>query len=265
MTASRLSASFRDPSGFLFERDGIIHRQVNESYRESYDRMMGSGFHAEAVRRGILIPHEELPVDSAFSAPAYKVIRPLPLRFISYPYEWSFGQLADAALLTLDLQKLALEYGLWLKDASAYNVQFHEGRPLLIDTLSFEIYPEGRPWVAYQQFCRHFLAPLALMGSRHIDLAKLLRVYINGIPLEIASALLPLRSRMSLGLMMHIHLHARAIRTHAHGGKSARRAPSAGIERVDGWKSARASRAGRWSPRPASTSGKHFERNPGQS
>ncbi len=121
--------------------------------------------------------------------------------FISYPYEWSFSQLKDAALLTLKIQKRAIQHGLSLKDASAYNIQFQHGRPLLIDTLSFEIYPEGQPWVAYRQFCQHFLAPLALMAHVDVRLGQLLRLHIDGIPLDLASRLLPARTRFSIPLL----------------------------------------------------------------
>ena len=84
--------------------------------------------------------------------------------FISYPYEWSFSQLKDAALTTLAAHELALDHGMTLKDASAYNVQFVDGKPVLIDSLSFERAVPDEPWVAYRQFCQHFLAPLALMA-----------------------------------------------------------------------------------------------------
>jgi len=90
--------------------------------------------------------------------------------FISYPYEWSFGQLKDAVLVTLAIQKRAMKAGMSLKDASAYNIQFYRGKPILVDTLSFEAYREGEPWVAYRQFCQHFLAPLALMAIRDVRL-----------------------------------------------------------------------------------------------
>jgi len=102
-----------------------------------------------------------------------------------------------------------------LKDASAYNIQFYQARPTMIDSLSFEIYQEGEPWVAYRQFCQHFLAPLALMTYRDIRLSQLLRVYIDGIPLDLASSLLPGRTRYKLGLATHLHLHARAQRRYA--------------------------------------------------
>jgi len=141
---------------------------------------------------------------------AYKVIQPERVPFISYPYEWSFSQLKDAALATLSLQKRALKYDMSLKDASAYNIQFVRGKPTLIDTLSFEKYKEGQPWIAYRQFCQHFLAPLALMAYRDIRLGQFLRVYIDGVPIDLVSRLLPAATRLNFGLLTHIHLHAGA-------------------------------------------------------
>jgi ribosomal protein L11 methylase PrmA len=222
---SRLSSSFRDPSGFLFKYDNKIYRQVNPIYEGNYNRLMSTGLYQQAVERGWLITHDEIEdTNIAPNSSAYKVLLPEQLQFVSYPYEWSFSQLKDAALLTLSLQKLALDLGMTLKDASAYNVQFHNGRPLFIDTLSFETYTEGRPWVAYQQFCKHFLAPLALMAHRHVDLGKLLRLNIDGVPLDIASSLLPWRTRLSFGLLMNLHLHARSIQQHAGSSTSAKKA-----------------------------------------
>ena len=211
----RLGASFRDPSGFLFSREGVLYRQVNQLYAEHYDRLMGSKLYAKLVDAGLLISHEEVDIAPEDPTLAYKVIKPEPVQFISYPYEWSFSQLQDAALTTLAIQKHALESGMVLKDASAYNIQFHNGKPTLIDTLSFEIYHEGDPWVAYRQYCQHFLAPLALMAHTDIRLNQLLRVYIDGVPLDLAARLLPGRTRYGLGLGTHIHLHARSQKRYA--------------------------------------------------
>ena len=146
----------------------------------------------------------------AESDAAFKIIQPERVPFISYPYEWSFSQLKDAALATLSIQKRALKLDMSLKDASAYNIQFVRGKATLIDTLSFEIYKEGEPWVAYRQFCQHFLAPLALMAYRDVRLSQLLRVYIDGVPLDLASELLPAKTRFNFGLLTHIHIHAGA-------------------------------------------------------
>jgi hypothetical protein len=211
----RITASFRDPSGFLFQRDGVLYRQINQSYQADYDRLMSSGLYERLVKGKKLIPHEENGAVPAIPDLAYRVIKPERVGFISYPYEWSFSQLKDAALLTLSIQKMALEYKLSLKDASAYNIQFHQGKAVLIDSLSFEAYQEGKPWVAYRQFCQHFLAPLALMSVVDIRLNQLLRVYIDGIPLDLASKLLPWHTRMNFGLLAHIHLHASAQKRYA--------------------------------------------------
>jgi hypothetical protein len=203
-----IPSSFRDRSGFLFQRDGIIYRQVNITYKENYDYLMNSGLYETLVRSDLLIPHEEADIEVPKFA--YKVIKPELIPFISYPYEWCFSQLKDAALTTLRIQKKALDFGMSLKDSSAYNIQFRGGRPVLIDTLSFEKYREGRPWVAYRQFCQHFLAPLALMSYKDVRLSKLLRIYIDGVPLDLASSLLPFHTRLRFSLLSHIHLHARS-------------------------------------------------------
>ena len=97
-----------------------------------------------------------------------------------------------------------------LKDSSAYNIQFKGCKPILIDTLSFEMYKEGDIWKAYKQLCSHFLAPLALMAHKDIRLSQLLRNYVDGIPLDMASALLPTKMFLSYSLLAHIHAHAKS-------------------------------------------------------
>ena len=208
MSSDPLSASFRDPAGFLFRRDGRLYRQVNQAARADYDRLMTSGLYQRLVKEKLLIPHQEVDVLPANASLCYKILEPQPVPFISYPYEWGFSQYQDAALATLRIQKIALEFNLSLKDASAYNIQFFHGQPVLIDTLSFEQYAEGKPWVAYRQFCQHFLAPLSLMADKDVRLGQLMRIYIDGIPLDLASRLLPARTRWVGPLLLHIHFHA---------------------------------------------------------
>lgn len=171
---------------------------------------MESGLYEKLVKAGLLISHVEVDQTLAESDGTYTVIQPERVPFISYPYEWSFGQLKDAALATLSIQRRAMKQDMSLKDASAYNIQFVRGRATLIDTLSFEMYREGQPWVAYRQFCQHFLAPLALMALCDVRLNQLLRVHIDGVPLDLASELLPSKTRFNFGLLTHIHLHAGA-------------------------------------------------------
>jgi SAM-dependent methyltransferase len=203
--------SFRDPSGFVFTRDGVLYRQVNAAFGADWDDLVGSGVLAILQDRGLLVRHDVAPIElAAEPAIAHALIRPEPIEFISYPFEWSFGMLRDAALATLEVQAIVTELGFTLRDATAYNVQFRDGRPVVIDTLSFERAEPGAPWVAYRQFCEQFLAPLALMAHRDVRLALMLRDFIDGIPLDLAARLLPGRTRWNLGLGTHVHVHARA-------------------------------------------------------
>ncbi len=217
--------SWRDPGGFIYRRDGVLYRQIGPASIDDWQAFVASGLAQRLIADGRLIGHEEAPLSAAATPDARAVIAPEAIEFISYPYEWTFGELKDAGLLTLDVQLQALEAGWTLKDASAYNVQFRDGRPVMIDSLSFEPHEDGTPWVAYRQFCEHFLAPLALMARRDVRLASLLRADPDGVPLDLAKGLLPWRTRLNFGLLSHLHLHANAQVRHAaddDDGKTAR-------------------------------------------
>ena len=225
---ARLPGSFRDPAGHVFIADGTLYRQIEPAGREDYQRLMRSGLYDALVRDGLLLPHEELPGGSKEQDPPYEqgiVIRPERIPMVSYPYEWCFSQLRDAALLTLRVQRTAMQFGQSLKDASAYNVQFRRGRPVLIDTLSFEARRPG-PWVAYRQFCQHFYAPLLLWSAAEARLARLAQIHIDGVPLDLASKLLPRRSYLRAGPLLHIHLHAKAERRLGNREAADRKGPS---------------------------------------
>jgi hypothetical protein len=204
----RHSSSYRDPSGFIFEKDGVLYRQVNTVFREDYDLFIRSGLYEKLVNKGLLIPHETIRENWSGSEEWYLTLKPEKLAFISYPYEWSFDMLKDAALLTLQLVKEAAGAGLILKDATPYNIQWHRGKLIFIDTLSFEKYNEEEPWIAYRQFCECFLSPLLLMHYSKISLQRLSLAYPEGIPLAITKSFLPRRSKFSLHTYLHIHLHA---------------------------------------------------------
>ena len=205
-----VKSSFRDNSGFLFFRDGVLYRQINTVYKNDYDFFISSGLYSELEKENFIVSHEEADINYRKTDDAYKIIKPEFIDFISYPYEWSFSQLKDGALLTLEIQKRAYKKGMVLKDATAYNIQFHKGKPLFIDSLSFTKYNEGEPWIAYRQFCQHFLAPLLLMAYRDIRLNQLLKVHIDGIPLDLASVLLPFKTKLSFPVLSHIHFHAKS-------------------------------------------------------
>lgn len=214
------SASFRDPNGYIFYHDNEVFRFIGESAIPDFNKFIDSGLSKSLIDKKQLIPFIKEESNKFNIDRSGIIVKADKIDFISYPYEWCFSQLKDAALLTLIIAKKALKYDLWLKDASAYNIQFHNGKPIFIDILSFESYPEDSPWVAYKQFCQHFLAPLLLMAYTDFNLSSLLKNFIDGIPLELASRLLPFKTKLSLFIFIHIHLHAKIQKKYEDKGES---------------------------------------------
>ncbi len=209
-----LPSSFRDPDAYVFRDNGRIRRRIAASGRPNFQMLMTSGLYDALTADGSLTPHE-LIEDTGEAC----VIEPLQIPFVSYPYEWSFSMLKDAALLTLHVQTMARQHGMTLKDATAFNVQFLDGKPIFIDTTSFAEYIPDTPWDAYRQFCQHFLAPLLLITYRDHRLLSLFRNYLDGIPLDLASSLLPWRTRWRPSIYLHLHLHAAMQKKHASDGE----------------------------------------------
>lgn len=203
-------ASFRDPDGFVFNFDGILYRSLTEDAR---GRLIDSKpFFSEAIERGLLLPFElDADVPEAGAKDVGPVIRPERIELITYPHEWSFEQLKDAALNTLEINLLALEHGLTLKDASAFNIQIHGGATVFIDHTSFEPTEGKLPWQPYSQFCRHFLNPLVLASYRDIHTGAFFRMSLDGIPQQLTNDLLPWRARFVPSIGMHMLLHNRFI------------------------------------------------------
>ena len=211
-------SSYRDPSGFIFEKEAVLYRQINTVFKENFDLFINSGCYKELTAKNLLISHETINENRTGSDQWYLTLRPQKIDFVSYPYEWSFDMLKDAALLTLQLVKESVSFGLILKDATPYNIQWQKGKLIFIDTLSFEKYNESEPWIAYRQFCECFLGPLLLMHYNKIPLQQLQLAYPDGIPLSITKALLPGKSRLSLYTYLHIHLHAKISAQNKNGG-----------------------------------------------
>ena len=166
-----------------------------------------SGF----VARGSLIETEV--VEARETAPELDgwaaLLRHERIPFVSYPYEWTFGMLKDAALLQLELLLAALDENLILKDGSPYNVQFRGTRPVFIDVGSFEQLREGEPWVGYRQFCMLLLYPLLLQAYKGVPYHAWLRGAIDGISPQECRNLLSLRDLFRRGVFTHVYLHSR--------------------------------------------------------
>ena len=200
-------SSFRDPSGYVYYENNKVKRCINPSYFKEYEHLMNSGLYEELVEKKLIVSHKEIEKNNQKI-----IIEVEKIPYISYAYEWTFEQLKDAALLTLEVCKIAMKYGMILKDASCFNIQFLHGKAIFIDTLSFMFYTSNSPWGAYGQFTRHFISPLVLMKYKDIRLNCLLRDYIDGIPLDLCSNLLGHKGGMIASL--HIKMQNKSIQKH---------------------------------------------------
>lgn len=201
---NRELSSFRDPSGYVYYDNQKVYRRVNKVYFKEYDYFIKSGLYDELKNNGYIVGLKEVNRTSN-----YIDLEVDTIPFISYPYEWSFDEYKDAAILTLSIEEIALKYDMTLKDATSYNVQFLDGKPIFIDILSFIFYKDGDPWGAYGQFVRHFICPIVLMSSVDIHLNSLMRNYIDGIPLDVCSNILGHRG--GFFAYQHIKLHNKTI------------------------------------------------------
>jgi ribosomal protein L11 methylase PrmA len=209
--AQRNAGSYRDPAGHVYESAGRILRTINPRARADYESVRDKGILAEAADKGLLIASKEIDRarwDADFARAAYVVEHP-KVPFISYPYEWSFGELKAAALHHLDLQLFLFGKGAVLSDATAYNVQFIGSKPVFIDLLSVRPYREGEFWLGHRQFCEQFLNPLLLQSVLGIAHNTWYRGNMEGIPTADLARALPLRSRFSWNTLSQVILQAK--------------------------------------------------------
>lgn len=208
----KIYGSFRDNCSHVELWNGQIHRRILQPGVEAYCKFVDSGLYEKLTSEGLLIRHSEVErKQDANGNISEIIIKPEQIDCITYPYEWSFNQYKDAASLTLEIQRIALTFGMSLKDASAYNVMYAGGLPIFIDTGSFEISEKSQLWVAYKQFCEHFLAPLYLMAMLDVRMSNLMKLNINGIPLDLACKLLQYKILLNFGSLIHIYLHSKFI------------------------------------------------------
>ena len=203
------ASSFRDPDSSLSYDSSYYYRRISLNYEKHYNHFIESGLKGKLLQEGFILPFDEIIVDSLEEGFTSRVLRTNILPFVSYPYEWSFSQYKEAALLTLKINQLALEYDMILKDASMFNVQFIGCKPVFIDLASFELYEEDTPWKAYYQFCKHFYGPLFIAAKKNIILPKLLQYFIDGIPLKEVVSLCSWYDFLNSGAFLHLYLHAK--------------------------------------------------------
>jgi hypothetical protein len=209
----RDSGSFRDPEGFVFRLGRRVFRALKPSGLDSYRAFRDSGAAEWAEQQGFVVRSWEVEQAAQaglghLPADVVAVLEQERIPFISYPYEWTFDMLKDAALLQLTLSCGVARYRLTVKDATAYNIQFAGGKPIFIDVLSFQRYQEGMPWMGYAQFCQSFFYPLALQAFCRVDFQPMSRSYLDGIPLATAKQILGLRVWLHWSVFKHVLLQA---------------------------------------------------------
>ena len=217
---ARDAGSFRDPNGYVFTQEGRVIRAIMPAMDEQFASIYDSGVIHRLAEKGLMVACERLECDdltlSQFTGARGETAAALyehpKVPVLSYPYEWTFSQLKAAGLAHLELQLAALDEGYVLSDATAYNMQFVDGRPIHIDVLSLQPYEEGQPWNGYNQFCRQFLLPLLLEAWAGVSFQSMYRGSIDGIPFEDALAILPRRKLFSsLTGFLHVYLHGRSV------------------------------------------------------
>jgi hypothetical protein len=212
--------SFRDPNSRVVEANGAVLRLLSEQGLRDWSALSASELMQQAVAEGKIIGTEVEP-EGAIDLPdglvdgVAAVLRHEVVPFVSYPYEWTFAMLKDAALLQLELLRGALDENLIIKDSSPYNVQWRGAEPVFIDVGSFESLREGEPWVGYRQFCKLFLYPLLLQAYKDMPFQPWLRGRLDGIDPQECRDLMSFRDLFRAGVLSHVLLHARLERRHA--------------------------------------------------
>jgi hypothetical protein len=214
VTARPDSGSFRDPLSRVFIDGDTVWRGLTADALTDFESLAASRFFSAALDRGDIVATEQ--ADTAVVPGDWAaVLRHKRLGVLSYPYEWSFEMLRDAARLQLRLTREALAESMITKDASAFNIQFDGSIPVFIDVGSFEQLRTGEPWAGYRQFCELFLNPLYVQAVCDVPFQPLLRGHIDGISPGVAAAIIGRRGRFRKGMFTHVRLHARAERKYA--------------------------------------------------
>ncbi len=200
--------SYRDTAARVVKKESNYYRYIFHEYKAEYDHLMDSGLYSELTKKGLLIEHQEIELDTD-DPKVYKLLYPTQIPFQSYPFEWSYIQWKKAILAYLRINKIALAYRMILKDATPYNFYLSGGNAVMFDTSSFMFFKENDSWIAYRQFCEEFLSPLTLMHYNGGEWSKLTMANLRGMPLSFVSKQLPIKSWFNLTTLLHIHIHSK--------------------------------------------------------
>jgi hypothetical protein len=204
-------ASFRDPASTVAYLDGRVLRGLTKEGAEDFGALASAPFYQQAMTDGRLVRTTEVPIEdlprSVHGGAWVRALEHERIPFVTYPYEWTFSMLKDAALVHLDLLLAALDADLTMKDGYAYNLAFVGARPVFIDVGSFERVRPGEPWAGYRQFCQTMLYPLLLQAHKDIRFQPWLRGQVQGIQPRELARLFSGTDRLRAGVLKHVTLH----------------------------------------------------------
>src|SRR5919108_876243 len=204
-------ASFRDPASTVAYLDGRVLRDLTKESAEDFATLASAPFYQQAMTDGRLVRTTEVPIEdlprSVHGGAWVQALEHERIPFVTYPYEWTFSMLKDAALVHLDLLLAALGADLTMKDGYAYNLAFVGARPVFIDVGSFERVRPGEPWAGYRQFCQTMLYPLLLQAHKDIRFQPWLRGQVQGIQPRELARLFSGTDRLRPGVLKHVTLH----------------------------------------------------------
>jgi SAM-dependent methyltransferase len=217
------AGSFRDRDGRVYEYLGRVYRGLSSPALENFRLLQEQAFYQKLVQAGTIIgtreiSEEENSLPDEVKAQWAGFLEHDRVPVISYPYEWTFSMLRDAAALQLQLVERAISHDFTLKDATPYNIQFIGRKPVFIDIPSFEPLQKGEPWAGYRQFCEMYLFPLLLQAYKRCNFQPFMRSSINGIDVQTAAALFGFRDRFRKGVLSHVWLQSKLDRRY--GGSS---------------------------------------------
>lgn len=212
-----VEGSFRDRHSRVLRSGDRIIRVLDERAAREWRSLGDSGFLGEAMKQGHVVGTRETDLADAGLAESESrwtmALEHDVIPFLSWPFEWSFGMLKDAALLHLELLGKALDVGFTMKDGSAYNLQWHGPKPCFIDLGSFERWRDAEPWAGYRQFCQLMLFPLLVQSHLDLDFQPLLRGSIEGLDAATTDRIFGLSRRFRKGVFTHVYLQARLSRS----------------------------------------------------
>ena len=209
MKLERNLGSFRDPAGQIYEIDKRVIRIVKKSGAQRYNYLKSINIIEESIKKGFLIQTKD--VTDEFKKinndqNNFYYLEHEKLDYISYPYEWGFYQLKDAALHHLNFQLFLLERNCVLIDSSAFNIQFTNNKPIFIDLLSLDKYEIGDYWKGHSQFLQQFLNPLLLKSLKGIDYNNWYKGNLDGIKTTDLNKLLSFKNKLSVNILISVIL-----------------------------------------------------------